>query len=86
MVGSEPNSQRRRLALEAGDVDDAFDPLGPAEQLPPKRRQPGAFETSIDCVGLAASVHFMMDHTDETLALFGVQREDYVYSARLDKR
>ncbi|MGC9359288.1 MAG: alcohol dehydrogenase catalytic domain-containing protein [Anaerolineae bacterium] len=82
VIGSELNAERRRLAVGAGDVDDVFDPLGPAEQLPPRRRQPGAFETSIDCVGLAASVHFMMDHTDETLALFGVQREDYVYGVR----
>jgi len=82
VVGSEPNAARRQAALDAGDVDAAFDPTGAAEQLPPLRRQPGAFETSIDCVGLAASVHFMMDHTAETLALFGVQREEYVYGVR----
>lgn len=82
VVGSEPNAARRQAAIDAGDVDDAFDPLGAPVQLPPKRRHAGAFETSIDCVGLANSVHFMMDHTDETLALFGVQREDYIYGVR----
>jgi threonine dehydrogenase-like Zn-dependent dehydrogenase len=82
VVASEPDAARRRAALDAGDVDAAFDPTGGAEQLPPLRHQPGAWETSVDCVGLAASVHFMMDHTSETLALFGVQREDYVYGVR----
>ena len=35
--------------------------------------------SAVDCVGAAASVGFLMDNTDDVVALFGVQREEYRY-------
>lgn len=55
----------------AGDLSAEF-PLRPASRL----------ECSIDCVGAKRSVQFLMDRTEDVVALFGVQREDYVYGPR----
>lgn len=32
-----------------------------------------------DCVGAKRTVEFSLDRTDDVVALFGVQREDYTY-------
>lgn len=78
---------RRELALKVG-ADGCFDPAALAA-LPasdarefPVRPDTGRLETSIDCVGAKASVSFLMERTSDVVALFGVQREDFIYSPR----
>ena len=39
-------------------------------------------ESAVDCVGAKTTVEFLMDRTADVVALFGVQREDYVYQPR----
>ena len=78
VIGFDPHHERRKNALNLG-VDEVYDP---AEH--PFASRPGklAIETAIDCVGAKKSVEFLMDITEDILALFGVQREDYTYSPR----
>jgi len=36
-------------------------------------------QTTVDCVGAKQTVEYSLDVTDDVVALFGVQREDYTY-------
>jgi threonine dehydrogenase-like Zn-dependent dehydrogenase len=47
-------------------------------QLPATPR----LQSAIDCVGAKESVEFLLDRTEDVVALFGVQREDYTYGPR----
>jgi threonine dehydrogenase-like Zn-dependent dehydrogenase len=80
VIGFDPLAPRREVALSLG-LDAAYDPR---EELPqfPARPQAPALDTAIDCVGAKASVEYMMDRTEDVVALFGVQREDYTYAPR----
>ena len=78
VIGFEINQERRELALLLG-CEQAFAP----DQCPwPVRPGPVELTTAVDCVGTAGSVEFLMDRTEKTVALFGVQREDYTYAPR----
>ena len=80
VFGFDPTCSRRDAGLLVG-ADDCFDPnadLGAEFPLRPASR----LESSVDCVGLKQSVEFLMDRTTDVVALFGVQREDYVYRPR----
>ncbi|NCO40864.1 MAG: hypothetical protein COZ06_28485 [Armatimonadetes bacterium CG_4_10_14_3_um_filter_66_18] len=79
VVGLDPNPSRCEYAVMVG-ADRAIDPTGEAGQAIPERTAPGCFECAIDCVGYWDSVRYVMDHTREFVALFGVQRENYLYS------
>lgn len=80
VFGFDPVAARREAGCRVGaagcfDPDDDLSaefPLRPASRL----------ECSIDCVGAKRSVQFLMDRTEDAVALFGVQREDYVFSPR----
>jgi len=68
---------RREAAARLG-ASACFDPRdSQAESLAGLR-----MESSVDCVGAKASVEMLMDRTTDVVALFGVQRQDYVYAPR----
>jgi threonine dehydrogenase-like Zn-dependent dehydrogenase len=77
VIGFDPVAERREKALSMG-ADEVYDPTSADtdEKIPPRAR----LQTSIDCNGGKAAVEWLMDHTADCVGLFGVQREDYVYS------
>ena len=81
VYGFDPTVKRRELAQRVG-ADACFDPTGDVSADFPARPGKCRLETSIDCVGAKSSVGFLMDHTADVVALFGVQREDYTYGIR----
>lgn len=80
VIGLDLNPSRCRYALGLG-ADHTLDPAGEAGKSIPERPAPGCFDCAVDCVGYRDSVRYVMDHTRDFVALFGVQREDYVYGA-----
>lgn len=81
VVGFDLSEARRDLAMTLG-FDSAFDPRSAPEERFPARPRAPYLECTIDCVGAKASVEWAMDHTKETVALFGVQREEYLFQPR----
>ena len=79
VIGFDLSPQRREKALQLG-ADSSFDPREVNEEVP--LRPQSKIELSIDCVGAKATVEWLMDRTTETVALFGVQREDYTFAPR----
>ncbi|MFN8444803.1 MAG: alcohol dehydrogenase catalytic domain-containing protein [Caldilineaceae bacterium] len=77
----DPILERRALALQLG-ADGSYDLTVDLANLFPSRPNQPRLETSVDCVGAKASVEFLMDHTSDTVALFGVQREEYSFAPR----
>jgi len=81
VFGFDPVAVRREMGCKIG-ADACFNPtddnLNTEFPLIPGAR----LESSIDCVGAKKSVEFLMDRTSDAVALFGVQREDYVYAPR----
>lgn len=73
VVGFDFSSQRRELGLSLG-LDAAYAP-----QTYTDTRK---FDTAIDCVGAKTSVEWLMDRTEDVVALFGVQRESYTFAPR----
>jgi threonine dehydrogenase-like Zn-dependent dehydrogenase len=81
VFGFDPVPDRRELALRLG-ADACYDPSSDLSAEFPARPKPPRIETAVDCVGAKSSVEFLMDHTRDAVALFGVQREDYTYGVR----
>lgn len=79
--GFDFNATRREYALTVG-LDAASDPREAAANVFPARPATPAIDCAIDCVGGRSSAQFLMDHTADVVALFGVQREDYTFSPR----
>ncbi len=79
IIGFDLSPARRDLAVRLG-ADAAFNSREELPQFP--LRPHASIECAIDCVGAKRSVEWMMDRTRETLALFGVQREDYSFAVR----
>jgi len=79
VVGIDPLVDRRHAACQVG-ADTVWSPEEAATFLP--LRENPAIDTSIDCVGSRASAGLLMDRTRDTVALFGVQREDYPFAFR----
>jgi len=73
VIGLDPVPARREAARRLG-ADDCVDPR--ADPALPE------MQTAVDCVGAWASVSFLLDRVTDVLALFGVQREDYIYTPR----
>jgi threonine dehydrogenase-like Zn-dependent dehydrogenase len=63
-------------------VDAAFDPRDDLSASFPARPASPTIDAGIDCVGAKRSVEFLMDRVRDTLALFGVQREEYTFAPR----
>ncbi len=70
IVGFDPVPARREMALQLG-CDACYDPAERPEAL--------RLQTTVDCVGARQTVEYSLDVTDDVVALFGVQREDYTY-------
>lgn len=66
-------ADRCSLALELG-ADEAADPRTYA--WPGGRFHEGAFDSALDTTGLPISIEALMDNTRETVAIFGVLREE----------
>lgn len=81
VVGFDPLPERRELARQLG-CDSCHDPLSDLETLFPARPKAPRLQTTVDCVGAKQTVEFSMDHTEDAVALFGVQREEYTYGIR----
>jgi threonine dehydrogenase-like Zn-dependent dehydrogenase len=79
VIGFDLSPARRELALQLG-ADSVFNPREVGEQFP--QRPDAKIDCALDCVGAKATVEWLMDHTRETVALFGVQREDYIFAPR----
>ncbi len=73
--------ERRALAMRLGATA-CHDPRADLSGEFPVRPEWPRLESAVDCVGARASVEFLMDRTQDALALFGVQREDYTFSPR----
>lgn len=76
VVGIDPSEKRRELAKQLGATY-AVIPDDPSLSL---RGQADAFQLAIDCVGYPQAVKSLMDRTDEAVALFAVQRDDYIFN------
>jgi threonine dehydrogenase-like Zn-dependent dehydrogenase len=81
VVGFDPVEKRRALAESSG-LGAAFDPRENLQARFPARPALPTLDYIVDCVGSCASVEFSMDHACETAALFGVQREDYIFGMK----
>ena len=81
VYGFDPLPDRRALAERLGAAG-CFDPRAELAQDFPARPSGPRLESAVDCVGAKASVEFLMDRTQDVLALFGVQREDYTFAPR----
>lgn len=80
VIGFDLTPQRCQYAAEKLGIA-AYDPRSVPDEYPARPKSP-ALGCTIDCVGAKASVEWAMDHTKETVALFGVQREDYTFAPR----
>ncbi len=87
VVGFDLSERRREHARRHG-FEAVYDSRDDLAALFPARAptiggpwKPG-LECAIDCVGAKASVEFLMDRVSETVALFGVQREEYTFAPR----
>lgn len=74
VVGVDLLPQRRDLARQLG-ADQVVTP----DDIPPGRFEPTSFAVGLDCTGLAPAVQFLMDRTLETVALFGVLRDQVAF-------
>ena len=81
VIGFDFSKTRRDLAISLC-LDAAYDPREIPEESFPARPQTPALDTIVDCVGAKASVEQAMNLAKTTVALFGVQREDYVFAVR----
>jgi threonine dehydrogenase-like Zn-dependent dehydrogenase len=72
VIGLDPLVQRRRLAIELG-ADEVWDPG--EYHWPAGRFHPDAFDSSLDTTGLPVSIEALMGSTRESVAIFGVLRE-----------
>lgn len=81
VFGFDPVAERRALAVELG-ADACYDPTSDLSALFPARPSWPRLQTTIDCVGAKQTVEFAMDLTNDVVATFGVQREDFTYAPR----
>ena len=81
VIGFDLVAARRETAERIG-AGACFDPTADLGDRFPCRPEQPTIDVGVDCVGAAASVGFLMDHTADKVALFGVQREDYPYGTR----
>ena len=73
VIGLDPLAQRRRLGVELG-ADEVWDPG--EFRWPAGRTHTDAFDSSLDTTGFPASIEALMRSTRESVAIFGVLREN----------
>jgi len=81
VIGFDVLRPRREFAA-SWCVDEAHSPLDNLGDRFPARPAVPALDVIVDCVGTKSAVEWAMDHARSGVALFGVQREDYVYAPR----
>ncbi len=81
VIGFDLSPTRREYARSLF-LDAAYDPADDLTDLFPVRPAAPKIDCTIDCVGARRSVEYAMDRTHETVALFGVQREEYTFAIR----
>lgn len=74
VIGIDRIESRRTLAMQLG-ASAVYE--ANSEHLP-NRQQHDALDLSIDCVGYPDALKYIMGRTKEAVALFAVQRDDYV--------
>lgn len=81
VAGFEVSAARRAFA-ECTWVDETADPTAPDvyDRFGARWSGRGAIDVAVDCVGYPQAVRFIMDVTSRAVALFAVQRHDYVYA------
>jgi threonine dehydrogenase-like Zn-dependent dehydrogenase len=72
VIGLDPLAQRRELARELG-AHEAWDPA--EYHWPAGRNHPDAFDSALDTTGFPVSIEALMGSTRESVAIFGVLRE-----------
>ena len=77
VIGFDPLESRRSLATTLG-AHRAVDPQE-EDTFPSGRSGKSAFDTSLDCTGLKASIEFLMDRTKNAVSIFGVLRENLTF-------
>jgi threonine dehydrogenase-like Zn-dependent dehydrogenase len=76
VIAIDPVPARRDLALQLG----ATRVLAPDDSFWSTPQEGGyALDAALDCTGLKVSIEFLMQHTREMVALFGVLREDVAF-------
>jgi 2-desacetyl-2-hydroxyethyl bacteriochlorophyllide A dehydrogenase len=73
VIGLDPLAQRRELARELG-ADEVWDPG--EYRWPADRTHRDAFDSALDTTGFPASIEALMGSTRESVAIFGVLREE----------
>ncbi|MCK5571717.1 MAG: zinc-binding dehydrogenase [Bacteroidetes bacterium] len=73
IIGLDPLPDRRQMALDLG-ADEVHDPAG--YQWPAGRGAPNAFDSALDTTGLPPAIEPWMNSTRETVAVFGVLRDE----------
>ena len=84
VIGIEISQPRREHALSSGVVDRVIDPLSEEGLALPMRRGaksggPAVIDVAVDCAGSRASAQYLMDHTQDIVSFFAVQREPYSF-------
>ena len=79
VIGFDLSPKRRDLALQLG-ADSASDPYDSKDGF--SLQTQAKIECAIDCVGAKRTVEWLMDRTEQTVALFGVQRDNYTFAPR----
>lgn len=74
VVGFDLTPARREYAMQLG-LDACYDPHADLSASYPLRPKPLGLDCAIDCVGARGAIEFLLDHTADVVALFGVQRE-----------
>lgn len=79
VVGIDPLPSRRQLAEGLCACHTIVpDP----DAFPVDRNSDQNFDTAIDCTGLKHSIEFLMDRTRNAVAIFGVLRDEVVFTTR----
>lgn len=79
VIGFDLTPARRAFAAQLG-VSASYDPRDDLRERFPARPGKTALDCGIDCVGARSAIEFLMDHTADVVALFGVQREPVTFS------
>jgi len=82
VIGFDTNADRCGYARERCGLTSAHTPDTTSSDLYPARPHRPSIDTGVDCVGAKRSVEWLMDRILDSVALFGVQREDYTFAPR----
>ncbi len=73
VIGLDPLSDRRQMAMDLG-ADEVHDPG--QYSWPSGREDPNGFDSALDTTGLPVAIEPLMNSTRETVAIFGVLRDE----------